>query len=237
MAMRAILCLILSLFYPEANLEELANEGLKTVSTELQEFPHPLYQIYTAPNCDSFYLNDQADLIHWKKGTSRLIQEMCKGGSTAVDFGAHIGMQTMAMARSVGPSGLVIAVEPEKNLFCQLLFNLKLNGMLKFLDCSFPTMELSLRALRGDYMSNVVPLHISPKEFRLDSLALTNVSLIKFEKYEELILSGAEKTIRENKPVVFIKEGPIEKFEEFLSKYDYQFLHLYSEQYLAAPRK
>lgn len=238
--MRVILCILLSFFSFEDNLEKLATDGGEKASTQLKEFPHPLYQVYTVPGCGSFYLDEAADGIHFEKGIGSLIQQMCRPGTTVVDLGAHIGVHTLSMARSVGPNGLVIAVEPEKKLFCQLLFNLKLNGMLKFLDCSFPTMELSLRALRGDQLNNVIPLPFAPRDFNLDSLELKNVSLIRIDHYEDIVLSCAEKTIQENKPVIFIKsdqEEQLQKFEEFFTKNDYDFLHIHSTHYLAIPAK
>lgn len=235
--MRTILCILLSFFSFEDNLEKLATDGAEKASTQLKEFPHPLYQVYTPAGSGSFYIDENGEEIHFEKGMESMIKSMCRKDSIVVDFGADIGVHTMTMAKSVGPNGLVIAVEPQKKLFCELLFNLKLNGLLKFLDCSFPTMELSLRALRGEQMCNVAPLHFSPEELSLDSLELKNVSLIRFAEYEEVALSGAEKTIQENSPVVFIKGDRLQKFEEFFTKNDYELLHIHSDHYLATPRK
>jgi len=45
-------------------------------------------------------------------GTIRLVQEQLPLNGRAIDVGAHIGMSTVPMARAVGPSGRVDALEP-----------------------------------------------------------------------------------------------------------------------------
>jgi len=42
----------------------------------------------------------------------RLVQEQLPLNGRAIDVGAHIGMSTVPMARAVGPSGRVDALEP-----------------------------------------------------------------------------------------------------------------------------
>jgi FkbM family methyltransferase len=51
-------------------------------------------------------------------------------GAVAVDVGANIGALTVPMAQFVGPSGVVIAFEPQRVLFQLLCANLALNGLL-----------------------------------------------------------------------------------------------------------
>src|SRR6267143_4904 len=46
-----------------------------------------------------------------------------------VDIGANIGVHTIWLSRQVGPSGLVIAVEPERNNFLVLGLNQQVNGI------------------------------------------------------------------------------------------------------------
>lgn len=62
---------------------------------------------------------DHALLIHLahgrayhEPGTSRVVAALLRPGDTAIDAGAHIGLLTLPMARGVGDSGRVVAVEP-----------------------------------------------------------------------------------------------------------------------------
>lgn len=53
--------------------------------------------------------------------------QLIRPGDTVIDVGANIGCFTLLAARRVGPSGRVIAVEPEAHTFEQLERNLELN--------------------------------------------------------------------------------------------------------------
>jgi FkbM family methyltransferase len=49
-------------------------------------------------------------------------------GDICLDIGAHIGVGTLALARLVGPTGRVMAFEPEQGNFALLEANVRLNG-------------------------------------------------------------------------------------------------------------
>ncbi len=52
-----------------------------------------------------------------------------KQGEVFVDVGAHIGLYTLRAAREVGPTGRVIAVEPDPQSYCILKDNVALNNL------------------------------------------------------------------------------------------------------------
>lgn len=52
-----------------------------------------------------------------------------KPGDTVVDCGAYIGEFTLYAATAVGPSGRVIAFEPDAGIYGRLLANIELNGL------------------------------------------------------------------------------------------------------------
>jgi FkbM family methyltransferase len=62
----------------------------------------------------------QADVDGWRAF-------VCDG-DTAIDIGAHTGDTTVPMALACGPSGLVVAVEPNPHVFRILEVNARLNG-------------------------------------------------------------------------------------------------------------
>lgn len=60
--------------------------------------------------------------------TTKLIKNVVQLGDTVVDVGASIGHFTLLLARQVGATGKVFAIEPTKNQFPYLLENIKNNG-------------------------------------------------------------------------------------------------------------
>lgn len=69
-------------------------------------------------------------LLHgeYEPQTVKLIEENVKEGDIAVDVGASIGVLTMHLARAVGHTGKVYAIEPTKNQFEYLKKNIHING-------------------------------------------------------------------------------------------------------------
>lgn len=60
--------------------------------------------------------------------TKRLLEYLLQPGSTAVDVGANLGYLTAVMARAVGPTGRVWAVEPDPENLRLMRENLSRNG-------------------------------------------------------------------------------------------------------------
>ena len=56
------------------------------------------------------------------------IQRVVRPRQLAVDVGAHVGYFTLLVAKQVGPSGKVVAFEPNPNIFEILKENVALNG-------------------------------------------------------------------------------------------------------------
>lgn len=54
-----------------------------------------------------------AEAMRSRENYSELFQRLLRPGMTVVDGGAHVGLYTVLAARGVGPTGFVIAVEPD----------------------------------------------------------------------------------------------------------------------------
>lgn len=63
----------------------------------------------------------------WEPLTFKVIQSHCKPGNACIDIGANVGAITFQLAKAVGSTGLVLAVEPGPFLFERLRENLLLN--------------------------------------------------------------------------------------------------------------
>lgn len=62
-------------------------------------------------------------------GTTRTLQALLSPGDLAVDVGANVGALSIAMARSVGPCGRIVAVEPMPRLAALLRRTAYLNSL------------------------------------------------------------------------------------------------------------
>lgn len=59
----------------------------------------------------------------------RHLMSNVRAGDVVADVGAHIGLYTLALAKRVGPSGRVVAFEPDEKSFRDLLRHVELNGL------------------------------------------------------------------------------------------------------------
>lgn len=81
----------------------------------------------------------------------RFLERTVRPGQTVVDVGANLGVFTLLLSRLVGPSGRVVALEPEPDLFRALDENCRRNGAHQV---------TRVRAAAGDRQSRGV-LHCS----------------------------------------------------------------------------
>lgn len=58
----------------------------------------------------------------------RVVRRELLPGDTFVDLGANVGYYSLIAAKLVGPSGRVVAVEPDPDNYAQLVHNVSLNG-------------------------------------------------------------------------------------------------------------
>jgi FkbM family methyltransferase len=73
----------------------------------------------------------QLDLLRLGRAeplTAALFERLLRDGDTYVDVGAHVGFHTLIARRCVGPTGRVIAVEPQPYAADRILRHWRLNG-------------------------------------------------------------------------------------------------------------
>ena len=61
--------------------------------------------------------------------TIALQKRLLRPGDTSIDVGAHVGFHALVAARCVGPSGQVIAIDPQPYNADRILTNSALNGL------------------------------------------------------------------------------------------------------------
>ncbi len=155
--------------------------------------------------------------------TSRLLSRCLQQGMTVVDIGCNIGYYALLEAQRVGPTGKVIAIEPEPQNALLFLHNVRANG---YRNVVFHQVAISDRdgtsSLRLCDKSNRHSLHPVPWPTTdlqvpvrtLDSLiakeAPESVDLVRMdlEGHEVVVLPGMLDTIHRYSPRLLIEIHP-----------------------------
>lgn len=171
------------------------------------------------------------------------------------DVGAHVGYHSFSFAALVGEKGRVVSFEPNRFNQKRFAKNLRLNPDLakriKIIKAALSNKNGTVDLISSDEVENtrssgshldstVPPENLSVydgfmktkvKTYRTDDLVTKknvpppNIIKIDVEGAEELVIRGAEKTIRKYKPILFIEvHGILQMYAlgEILSKSNYK---------------
>jgi FkbM family methyltransferase len=174
----------------------------------------------------------------YSKIPPRIIAECSKRGSLFLDVGANIGVHSLPVAKALGDSGTVIAIEPTTYAFQKLLTNMSLNPALKIVAVQaalsdeqlLPTSDLKFYShwpLLGPPGSDLNKTHLGKLESALEAkvvsldmllseLVATNrisqgaVSFIRLSVvgHEINVLRGSRNTIANDRPQILIEIAP-----------------------------
>jgi FkbM family methyltransferase len=141
-------------------------------------------------------------------------------GSTVIDVGANIGDLTIPLAKIVGPSGRVYAIESHPENFNVLCANLALNALLntKPINAFVATSDkVSTGGVWGEFA--YVGETWKTQFIALDALELDAFDLIKVDvdgKELEVLRSG-EMQIERYRPIIYFENDDKESSPELLS--------------------
>lgn len=154
----------------------------------------------------------------FSEGEIELFRQLVRPGWLAVDGGANIGAHTLPLSALVGPTGAVIAAEPQRIIHQLLCANLALNAVT-----NVRAMHTALGAEPGritippidyDAEGNFGGLALGGHEkgesvavATLDSLELPVCHFIKLdvEGMEAQVLTGAAQTIAHHRPILYVE--------------------------------
>ena len=181
-------------------------------------------------NINDMYIGRSLDLYgEFSEGEIDIFKQMVRPGQVVVEVGANIGTHTLFLSQQVGPTGIVLAFEPQRIVFQTLCANLALNSVMN-VDCRQAALGAEpgeIRVPSIDYrrpgnfgglslgewqQGEIVPL------ITLDSLQLGRCHLIKIdvEGMEKQVLQGALSTITRFKPLLYVENDRKEKSLELV---------------------
>jgi FkbM family methyltransferase len=142
-------------------------------------------QLYVPPRLVRYYAFSELE-----SNVSKMIKRFIRPGMTIVDVGANIGIYTILMAKAVGASGRVYAVEPSTENLELLYKNIELNGLNNVQVIPFAAgMNPQLRKFylneastrNSFYRSSATISTIEVKEIPLDSVIKEPVDFVKID--------------------------------------------------------
>ena len=151
---------------------------------------------------------------HYEAHLSAVFEKYCTSGMTVVDVGANLGYYSLLASRLVGPSGHVMALEPNSENCRLLLSSLRLNDItnVQLLPVAadkatgwayYSTHVGSNGGLIDDTELLAHPGTVVPT-FRLDDLVQGPVGFLKMdvEGAEGRVVEGATRLIARDRPIV-----------------------------------
>ena len=175
-----------------------------------------------------------------------LFRQLIQYGQTVIDVGANIGTHSLAYSQLVGPSGLVLAFEPQPVVSSILGMNALINQALNLRVCTSPLLDIHEKCTipnydylqRGNFgdvsfehaenYNNPMVLFSSC----LDDYALSACHFIKIDVQgaELRVLQGARELINKYRPILYVENDQVEHSAELIKaifSYDYRlFWHL-----------
>ncbi len=164
-----------------------------------------------------YVLLEQED---WFEDEIKFVRKVMRPGMRAVDIGANYGLYTLAIAKGVGPSGRVWAVEPSSATSAYLRESIRLNAfsqvtvIQKALSDREGTAKLSISAnselntlINAADQAGTEEVDLSTLDSLANSKAWGPVDFLKLdaEGEEERILKGGAAFLRSSNPLVMFE--------------------------------
>ena len=155
----------------------------------------------------------------WEGYTTAFVESCLRPGMVAIDAGANIGWYTLAMARAVGPAGLVYAFEPADEELTRLRSNVRLNALenvrvkpLALAEAEgWTTLSDTLDAGTTYVGGGKRPIATTSLDRLVADERLERVDFIKMdvEGSELNVLRGAREVLRRFRPMIMVELEPV----------------------------
>jgi len=184
-------------------------------------------------NINDQYVGRSLDLYgEYSEAEFHFFSKYLGPGMLVIDVGANIGCHTVFMAKAVGPTGAVIALEAQRQLYQTLNANAQLNalGNVHTLHAAAGAEEGNIMVPPVDYESqgNFGGVSLIDQGANtdgelvrlttIDGLSLPNCHFIKIdvEGMEADVIRGATGTIKAHSPALYVENDRQEKSPELI---------------------
>jgi FkbM family methyltransferase len=195
-----------------------------------------------------------SDMVkNWGKGHNSGFKkwlEVCKDKKVVFDIGAHIGLYSLPASKVISPEGIIFAFEPAEVNYKLLSKHIKHNGITNirispfivgkenkeevlFYESKFPTGLHRKFPLKG--YANKYKKQVSLDSFCENYNIHPEVMKIDVEGSEIEVLEGAERIIKDYRPIIFLSIHPhllnefgktTNELLDLIKKYGYSLLNM-----------
>jgi FkbM family methyltransferase len=172
-----------------------------------------------------------AEFGEYSESEIDLLGQIVRPGDVVIDAGANIGCLTIPLAKKVGPSGTILAFEPQRFLYYMLCGNIAMNalkqahafhkalgaveGVVSVPDLDYTAEQnfggMSLRERWDGY-----PVPIVTIDSMFDQLPALRLLKADVEGMETEILTGARETIAKHRPFLYVENERPDNSERLL---------------------
>lgn len=174
------------------------------------------------PAFDRFILSSVRETGTWESAEAAYLRSILRPGMLAVNVGANVGYTALLMAGCVGPTGLIIALEPEP-----LNFKLLDNNVRRNRAPVFPVHAAAGQATgsiilerspdnAGDHRTALHPMGVAPVEVPLVALddlfpedTTLDVVVIDAQGFDHRIVEGMRRLISDSRPHLVVEFWPV----------------------------
>ena len=183
-------------------------------------------------NVQDRFIGRSFDLYgEYVEGEIQMFDQLLRPGMVALDVGANIGAHTIFMARKVQPGGVVIAFEPQRQIFQLLCANVALNAIQNVHTFHAATGaeegQIKVPMVNYEEEGNFGGVALGGHENgetvacrTIDSYGLGQCHFMKIdvEGMECETLAGADATIKRCRPFLYIENDRRDRAEELLTR-------------------
>lgn len=181
-------------------------------------------------NIHDIYIGRSLDLYgEFSEGECDVFRQMIRAGATVLELGANIGSHTVQLAKLVGPTGRVIAFEPQRVVHQTLCANVALNDLLN-VDCRqqavgekagsvvVPPLDYTVDNNFGGLGLGSYTRGVSVPVVAVDDLELSACHFIKMdiEGMEREAILGSQRTIARFKPILYVENDRDDRSEALI---------------------
>lgn len=200
--------------------------------------------VLESDECISKWVVESGRLDH-DQNMLPLVLDFIPVNGFVIDIGAYIGDHTIAYSKKVGLNGKVIAIEPNKEAYDCLVYNLQYRINTLFNNCGIGSENKTASVTKVttndgmNYLSEGNDIDIYTIDHIFEYSPKIDFIKIDCEGYELDVLNGGEKVINKYKPVMLIeineltlsrnglKRGDI---FNWLTQHNYKFRNIYKKQ-------